>query len=85
MAVMMRLKRMGTTKVAFYRIVITDTRSPRDGKTIDQIGYYDPKKEKAVVKIDKEKAEKWLNNGAIPTQTVKNLLKIEGVAVKRSK
>ncbi len=85
MAVMLRLKKMGTSKVSFYRIVAADSKSPRDGKSIDIIGYYDPKKENAVVKIDREKVMHWLSVGAIPTVTVKNLLKHEGIVVNRSK
>jgi len=85
MAVMLRLKKMGTSKVSFYRIVAADSKSPRDGKSIDIIGYYDPKKENAVIKIDREKASYWLGVGAMPTVTVKNLLKREGIEVTRSK
>lgn len=77
--VKMRLKRMGAKKAPFYRIVIADSRSPRDGKFIDQIGYYDPTKEPADLRIDEESAAKWLSNGAQPSDTVKKLLKIAGV------
>ena len=76
MAVKMRLRRMGQKKAPFYRIVVADSRSPRDGRFIEEIGYYDPTKEPSVVSIDKEKADKWLANGAQPTDTVKKLLKI---------
>ena len=79
MAVKMRLRRMGAKKAPFYRVVIADERSPRDGKFIDEIGYYNPLTNPAEVKIDAEKAEKWLNNGAQPTETVKSLLKKSGI------
>ena len=82
MAVAIRLKRMGAKKEAFYRIVVMDTKSPRDGKSIEQIGYYNPMKEKIDLKIDKEKAEHWLSVGAQPSETVRSLLKKEGIAVK---
>ncbi|MEW6534725.1 MAG: 30S ribosomal protein S16 [Candidatus Auribacterota bacterium] len=85
MAVMMRLKRLGAKKEPFYRIVVTDSRSPRDGRAIDEVGYYDPMKKDAIVKIDVEKAAHWLNVGAIPTVTVKNLLKNQGLTVPRCK
>ena len=74
--VKMRLKRMGQKKAPFYRIVVADSRSPRDGRFIEEIGYYDPTKDPSVVKIDTEKAQKWMANGAQPTDTVKKLLKI---------
>jgi small subunit ribosomal protein S16 len=80
MAVVLRLKRMGANKKAFFRIVATDKRSPRDGRFIEEIGYYDPRKNPAVIKIDKEKVEYWLKNGAQPSVTVKSLLKKEKVA-----
>lgn len=76
MAVRIRLKRLGAKKAPFYRIVVADSRTSRNGKSIDEIGYYDPTKEPSVVSIDKEKADKWLANGAQPTDTVKKLLKI---------
>ena len=76
MAVKIRLRRMGAKKAPFYRIVVADSRYPRDGRFIEEIGYYDPTKEPSVVSIDKEKADKWLANGAQPTDTVKKLLKI---------
>ena len=78
MAVKIRLRRMGQKKAPFYRIVVADSRSPRDGRFIEEIGYYDPTKEPAVVKIDAEKAQKWIANGAQPTDTVKALLKKNG-------
>ena len=79
MAVKMRLRRMGAKKAPFYRVVVADERSPRDGKFIDEIGYYNPLTNPAEVKIDAEKAEKWLNNGAQPTETVRSLLKKSGI------
>ena len=79
MAVKMRLRRMSAKKAPFYRVVVADERSPRDGKFIDEIGYYNPLTNPAEVKIDAEKAEKWLNNGAQPTETVKSLLKKSGI------
>ncbi len=75
MAVKIRLTRMGKKKNPFYRIVVADERSRRDGAPIDEIGYYDPMTNPANVKIDAEKATKWLNNGAQPTDTVRSLLK----------
>ena len=79
MAVKMRLRRMGAKKAPFYRVVVADERSPRDGKFIDEIGYYNPLTNPADVKIDAEKAQKWLDNGAQPTETVKSLLKKSGI------
>ncbi len=79
MAVKLRLKRMGAKKKPFYRIVAADSRSPRDGKFIEEVGYYDPTKNPAVIKVDSEKALKWLSTGAIPTDTVRNLLSKEGI------
>ena len=78
MAVKLRLTRMGAKKAPFYRIVVMDGRKARDGQYIEQIGYYDPTKEPAVVKIDTEIAKKWLDNGAQPTETVRSLLKSAG-------
>ena len=75
MAVKIRLRRMGAKKAPFYRVVVADERSPRDGKFIDEIGYYNPLKNPAEIKIDAEKANAWLKNGAQPTETVKSLLK----------
>lgn len=74
--VKIRLIRMGAKKAPFYRVVVADSRYPRDGRFIEEIGYYDPTKEPSVVSIDKEKADKWLANGAQPTDTVKKLLKV---------
>ncbi len=79
MAVKLRLTRMGAKKAPFYRIVVMDGRKARDGQYIEQIGYYDPTKEPAVVKIDTEVAKKWIANGAQPTETVRSLLKSAGV------
>ena len=74
MAVKIRLKRIGAKKTPFYRVVVADERSPRDGKFIEEIGYYNPLTEPVDIKINAEKAQKWLANGAQPTQTVKSLL-----------
>jgi small subunit ribosomal protein S16 len=79
MAVKMRLKRMGQKKAPFYRVVVADSRSPRDGRFIEEVGYYDPNQNPSVVKIDEEKAKKWLANGAQPTETVAKLLKVAGI------
>ena len=79
MAVKMRLRRMGAKKAPFYRVIVADSRSPRDGRFIDEIGYYNPLTNPADIKIDAEKAQKWLNNGAQPTETVKSLLKKSGI------
>ena len=75
MAVKIRLRRMGAKKAPFYRVVVADSRYPRDGRFIEEIGYYNPLEEPAVIKIDTEKAEKWIANGAQPTDTLKALLK----------
>lgn len=79
MAVKLRLKRMGAKQKPFYRIVAADARSPRDGRFIETVGTYNPVVSPAEVKIDKKLALKWLNNGAQPTDTVKALLKKEGI------
>ena len=79
MAVKIRLRRMGAKKSPFYRIVVADSRFPRDGRFIEEIGYYNPLQEPSVVKVDVEKAEKWISNGAQPTDTVKALFKKHGV------
>ncbi len=79
MAVKIRLRRMGAKKAPFYRIVVADSRYPRDGRFIEEIGYYNPLEEPAVVKVDAEKAKKWIANGAQPTDTVKDLLKKAGI------
>jgi small subunit ribosomal protein S16 len=78
MAVKIRLRRMGKKKAPFYRIVVADSRYPRNGRFIEEIGYYDPLQNPAVVKIDAEKAKTWIANGAQPTDTVKSLLKNSG-------
>ena len=70
----------GAKKAPFYRIVVADSRYPRDGRFIEEIGYYDPTKEPSVVKVDAEKAQKWIKNGAQPTDTVKKILKDNGIA-----
>ena len=75
MAVKIRLRRMGAKKAPFYRIVVADSRFPRDGRFIEEIGYYNPMTNPAEVKIDAEKATTWIKNGAQPTETVKALLK----------
>ena len=82
MAVKLRLKRMGAKKRPFYRIVAADSRSPRDGRFIEEVGYYNPIVEPKEVKIDEEKALKWLNDGAIPTDTVRDLLSSQGIMKK---
>ena len=75
MAVKIRLRRMGAKKSPFYRIVVADSRYPRDGRFIEEIGYYNPLQDPPVVKIDAEKAAKWIANGAQPTDTVKAIFK----------
>ena len=75
MAVKIRLRRMGAKKAPFYRIVVADSRYPRDGRFIEELGYYNPLTDPADVKVDMEKAKKWIANGAQPTDTVKALLK----------
>jgi len=77
-AVKLRLTRMGAKKKPFYRIVAAESRNPRDGKSIAEIGYYDPTKNPSVLKVDADAAKKWLQNGARPTDTVKALLKKAG-------
>ena len=79
MAVKMRLRRMGAKKAPFYRVIVADSRSPRDGRFIEEIGYYNPLTSPAEIKIDAEKAKKWLGTGAQPTETVKSLLKKSGI------
>lgn len=73
--VKIRLRRIGAKKAPFYRVVVADSRFARDGRFIEEIGYYDPTKEPSVVKIDAEKAKQWLDNGAQPTDTVREILK----------
>ena len=79
MAVKIRLRRMGAKKAPFYRIVVADSRYPRDGRFIEEIGYYDPTKEPSVVSVDAEKAKQWMANGAQPTETVKKLFEKNGI------
>ena len=79
MAVKIRLRRMGAKKNPFYRIVVADSRYPRDGRFIEEIGYYNPLVDPAEIKVDAEKAQKWIANGAQPTDTVKDLLKRAGM------
>lgn len=79
MAVKIRLRRMGAKKAPFYRVVVADSRSPRDGKFIEELGYYNPITEPAEIKIDAEKAKKWLQNGAQPSDTVRSLFKKSGI------
>ncbi len=77
--VKIRLRRMGAKKAPFYRIVVADSRFPRDGRFIEEVGYYDPTKNPSIVKVDADKVKKWMSTGAQPTDTVKKLLKNEGV------
>lgn len=79
MAVRIRLKRLGAKKAPFYRIVVADSRTSRNGRSIEEIGIYDPTKEPVVLKVDAEAANKWLANGAQPSDTVKALLEKAGV------
>jgi len=78
MAVKIRLRRMGAKKKPFYRIIVADSRSPRDGRFIEELGTYDPLKEPSEIKVDADKAKQWIANGAQPTETVKTLLKKAG-------
>ncbi|MBO5934396.1 MAG: 30S ribosomal protein S16 [Clostridia bacterium] len=82
MAVKIRLRRMGAKKAPFYRVVVADSRYPRDGRFIEEIGYYNPTTEPATVKIDAEAAKKWIGNGAQPTDTVRSILKNQGIIEK---
>lgn len=82
MSVKIRLRRMGSKRNASYRLVVADSRKPRDGRFIEELGYYNPTTEPATVKINEEKALKWLKAGAIPSNTVRSLLKKEGVLAK---
>ena len=79
MAVKIRLSRMGQKKAPFYRIVVADSRSPRDGRFIEEIGTYDPTKDPSEFKVDEELAKKWLNNGAQPTEVVGKIFKAAGI------
>jgi small subunit ribosomal protein S16 len=77
--VKIRLRRMGAHKKPFYRVVVADARSSRDGKFIEELGYYNPMTDPADIKLDSEKAKKWLENGAQPTETVRGLFKKAGI------
>ena len=79
MAVKIRLRRMGAKKAPFYRVVVADSRYPRDGRFIEELGYYNPMTDPAEIKLDADKAKKWIANGAQPTDTVKALFKKEGI------
>ena len=79
MAVKIRLKRMGANKKPFYRIVVADSRAPRDGRFIEEVGTYDPNQDPSVFNLKEESVKKWLANGAQPTETVGKLLKIAGI------
>ena len=79
MAVKIRLRRMGQKKAPFYRIVVADSRSPRDGRFIEEIGLYDPTQDPSMYKIDEEAAKRWLANGAQPTEVVGKLFKLAGI------
>ena len=79
MAVKIRLTRLGKKKAPTYRVIVADERSPRDGRFIEELGYYDPTKDPSVVKINTERAKEWIKNGAKPTDTVAKLLKIAGL------
>jgi small subunit ribosomal protein S16 len=79
MAVKIRLKRLGQKKAPFYRIVVADSRAPRNGRFIEEIGTYDPSKDPSLYNVDEEAAKKWIANGAKPTETVQKLFKIAGI------
>ncbi len=79
MAVKIRLRRMGAKKAPFYRVVVADSRYPRDGRFIEELGYYDPTKDPVVFNVDGEKAKSWISKGAQPTDTVKSLMKKNGI------
>lgn len=79
MATKIRLKRMGAKKNPFYRLIVADSRAPRDGRFIEELGYYDPSTNPATVKIDEEKVMTWLQTGAQPTDTARSLLKTQGI------
>ena len=79
MAVRIRLRRIGAKKNPYYRVIVADSRSPRDGRFIEDIGYYNPLVNPADIKIDPEKAKKWLENGAQPTETVRSLFRKTGI------
>ena len=82
MAVKIRLRRMGKKQTPYYRIVVADSRSPRDGKCIDEIGTFDPNTDPSTYKVDEEAAKKWLANGAQPTEVVNKIFKIAGIIEK---
>lgn len=82
MAVKLRLRRMGAKKRPFYRVVAADSRSPRDGRFIEVVGTYNPIEEPATIKLDEEKVMKWLSQGAIPTDTVRDLFRSQGIMEK---
>jgi small subunit ribosomal protein S16 len=82
MAVKIRLKRMGAKKAPFYRIVVADSRCPRDGRFIEELGYYNPTTDPVTVKFDEEKVKTWIKNGAQPSDTVKKLINKGGIATK---
>lgn len=82
MAVKIRLKRMGQKKAPFYRIVVADSRSPRDGRFIEEIGTFDPNTDPSTYKVNEELAKKWLANGAQPTEVVNKIFKNAGISVK---
>jgi small subunit ribosomal protein S16 len=84
MATRIRLRRMGAKKAPFYRLVVADSRSPRDGRFIEEIGFYDPTKNPMVLKVNEERAQYWLKTGAQPSETVKSLLNKAGVLAKDS-
>lgn len=77
--VKIRLRRMGTKKNAFYRVVVADSRSPRDGRFIEELGYYNPLTDPATIKINEEQAKKWIADGAQPTETVRSIFKKSGI------
>ncbi len=79
MAVKIRLRKLGRTHNAFFRVVVADSRSPRDGRFIEEVGYYNPYKEPSEIKLDADACKKWLSNGAKPTTVVSKLFKISGI------
>jgi small subunit ribosomal protein S16 len=82
MALKIRLRRMGAKKAPFYRFVVAEATAPRDGRFVEELGYYNPTKEPAIVEIDEEKVLKWLQNGATPTETVRSMLSKKGIMAK---
>lgn len=82
MALKIRLRRMGAKKAPFYRFVVAEATAPRDGRFVEELGYYNPTKDPAIVEIDEEAALKWLSNGATPTDTVRSLLSKKGIMAK---